>query len=135
MITIPLTPVPSPRMTRSDKWANRPCVTRYFAFRNEFVLKCNLVGYSLQDTLKIDFIIPMPKSWSEKERVKMDGQPHKQTPDTDNMVKSVCDAFNKDDGFVYDIHARKFWGRSGKIIIYQDAVLPLPENRSSKDTR
>ena len=118
MKTFPITPVPAPRMTRSDKWADRPCVTKYFAFRNEFRYYCNILKYEMQDTLKVDFIIPMPESWSEKKKLEMDGKPHKQRPDVDNLSKSLMDSFNKDDGFVYDIHARKFWGRVGQILIY-----------------
>lgn len=119
MITISLTPVPSPRMTRSDKWDPRPCVTRYFAFRNEFRMKCSVLGYKqLQNKLQVDFVLPMPETWSEKKKKSLDGKPHVQTPDLDNLLKSVMDAFNVNDGLVWDIHARKFWGREGEVIIY-----------------
>lgn len=113
-----ITPCPAPRMTRSDKWKKRECVTKYFAFRDEFILNCNIEGFKLTETLKIVFILPMPESWSNKKRAQMENNPHQNRPDVDNMIKSVLDAFGKDDGFVYDVHASKFWGKEGKIIIY-----------------
>lgn len=111
-------PCPAPRMTQSDKWSERPVVTKYFAFRTEFILKANLLKFQLEEQLKIVFFIPMPKSWSEKKKIEMFRKPHQQRPDVDNLTKSVLDAFGKDDGFVYDIHATKYWGKIGQIIIY-----------------
>lgn len=35
MISYPLTPVPKPRMTKSDAWRKRPCVMRYWAFKDK----------------------------------------------------------------------------------------------------
>jgi Holliday junction resolvase RusA-like endonuclease len=89
----------------------------YFAFRTEFVLKCNILGWSLTPKIDLTFIIPMPTSWGKMKRETMNGKPHQQKPDCDNLVKSICDAFGKDDGFVYSIKAEKYWGKEGKIII------------------
>lgn len=111
-------PCAAPRMTQSDKWRKRSPVLKYLAFKDEFVLISNLKGFRLAETLKIAFIIPMPICWSIKKRKKMEYQPHQQKPDIDNLTKSVLDAFGKDDGFVYDIHAVKYWGNEGKILIY-----------------
>lgn len=113
-----ITPCPAPRMTRSDKWNKRECVTKYFAFRDEFIFACNKNGFVLSEKLKVVFILPMPDSWSKKKKNEMEFKPHKSKPDIDNMTKSILDAFGKDDGYVYDIHAAKYWGPSGKILIY-----------------
>ena len=46
----------------------------------------------------------------------MDGKPHQQKPDWDNLSKAWQDALCDDDSYVYDAHCRKFWGRTGAII-------------------
>ena len=38
-VVYPITPVPKPRMTRRDRWAKRPCVLRYWAFKDEVRLR------------------------------------------------------------------------------------------------
>jgi Holliday junction resolvase RusA-like endonuclease len=116
-IIINLPPFPSPRMVRSDKWAKRPIVVKYFQWRKDFVLLCKQQGYTLQDVIDIVFIMQMPKSWSGRQKKIMDGRPHKQRPDSDNCLKSVMDSFGMEDGYVWDIHVRKYWGYDGKIII------------------
>lgn len=112
---LPIEPLPKPRMTRRDKWIKRPCVLRYRAFCDELRLKLKV----LPIPLRIDFIIAMPHSWSETKKREMDGQPHMIRPDVDNCTKSVLDAMLKNDGCVWDVHARKFWGRSSGILIHE----------------
>ena len=118
MIVIDMDPMPAPRMVRSDKWAKRPVVTKYFAWRQEFVMKCNVAGWKLGPHLRVVFYVPMPKSWPEKKKLEMRGVFHTQRPDLDNMVKSVCDAFGVDDGYVHTLHAVKAWGIKGRIELY-----------------
>lgn len=117
MVVIDILPMPAPRMVRSDKWAKRPVVTKYFAWRDEFVMKCNVKRWELSPHLDVTFNVEMPSGWSEKKKKLFDGSPHQQRPDLDNMVKSVCDAFGKDDGFVYSLRATKLWARIGSIIL------------------
>ena len=111
----PITPVSKPRQTQRDKWAQRPAVMAYRAFADECRLRqvhiCNC-----GDT--ITFIIPMPSSWSEKKKAAMDGLPHQVKPDIDNLLKAVMDAVcPHGDQAIFDIRARKFWGRVGYIEI------------------
>lgn len=116
-IIIDLPPFPSPRMVRSDKWKKRPVVVKYFQWRKDFVLLCKQQGYTLQDVIDIEFIIEMPRSWSGYQKRIMDGKPHKQRGDIDNYTKSVMDSFGIEDGFVWSITAKKYWGIKGVIII------------------
>ncbi len=71
--------------------------------------------------LNLTCFIPMPDSWSEKKKKKMDGTRHTQKPDRDNIEKGVCDSLNKivwkDDGQVCDGRTRKFWSRTGRLEI------------------
>ncbi len=117
MTEIDIVPLPKPRMVRSDKWKQRPCVMKYRAYADELRLKCNLIGYELGHVLDLIFILPMPKSWGKKKKVSMDGHYHLQTPDIDNLCKAFMDSLAKNDSFVSVIHVEKRWGYSGKIII------------------
>jgi Holliday junction resolvase RusA-like endonuclease len=71
--------------------------------------------------LDLTFYIPMPESWSEKKKQRMDGKHHISKPDRDNLEKGVSDSFNKiiwkDDGQVCDGPIRKFYSRTGRIEI------------------
>lgn len=118
MISYPITPVPAPRMTQSDRWKERPCVLRYFAFRDE----CRLRRVNVQNGDWITFVLPMPKSWSEKKKAFHDGQPHTQKPDKDNLEKGLLDACFDDDCGIHDTRTSKIWGRRGEI-----RVSPMPD--------
>lgn len=109
-----ITPVPKPRMTQRDRWKKRPCVVRYHAFKDE----CRHVGIELSESGdRVIFILPMPRSWSEKKKRAFDGKPHQQTPDVDNLLKSLLDAIYSNDCGVWGIMVKKVWGRTGKILI------------------
>ena len=117
MIRLPITPVPKPRQTRADKWKKRPSVVRYRAFADE-------VRYLLPrdhdfNGCDIEFIIPMPKSWSKKKRYETNGSPHTQKPDLDNLLKALLDAHTDDDSGIHKLASiEKSWGIEGSIEIY-----------------
>jgi Holliday junction resolvase RusA-like endonuclease len=97
-----------PRMTQRDRWAKRPCVVKYRKFCDELRAAIDVVGLDIAG-LDLIFHIQMSKSWSKKKKVFMNGQPHRQVPDSDNLMKAFKDALLKDDSGVYDERARKFW--------------------------
>ena len=109
----PITPVPKPRQTRSDKWNVRPCVARYRAFADEVRLR----GVTVLSGDSVTFVIPMPKSWSKKKRAQMNGKPHMAKPDVDNLGKACFDACHSDDSHIWKITLIKIWGESGSIRI------------------
>ena len=113
-------PVPAPRMVRSDKYKKRPCVMRYYSFRNELVLQSNIQKYILSSPLIIHFHIVMPSSWSHLKKARMTGTPHCSKPDLDNLVKSFMDALSKSDQNISSINASKFWATSNKIIVFNE---------------
>lgn len=115
-------PNTAPRMTRSDAWKKRPCVMQYRGFKDEFRAACNVQGYQLEEVLDIVFIIPMPKSWSKKEKQEKFLTKHLPKPDRDNLLKAVQDAFNANDSFVWDGRTTKLWGYFGSIIIYDGSI-------------
>lgn len=112
-----IVPVPAPRQSGRDAWKPRPCVIRYREYRDavigawgdrELCLPC-----------KIIFILPMPKSWSEKKKKEKEGEPHLSKPDDDNLLKAFIDSLyrDQDDSHVWSVWAEKRWGKEGKIII------------------
>ena len=106
-------PYGKPRMTQRDKWAKRPAVLKYHAFCDQFRRYIT----TLPPEFAVDFHISMPKSWSQKKKDAMNGTPHQQKPDVDNLQKSILDAICDEDKYVWNIHARKFWATSGYIHI------------------
>jgi len=109
-----ITPVGKPRMTRSDKWKQRPPVMRYRDFCD--AVRLNKIRLP-ESGAHVTFVIPMPPSWSIKKRTNLASQPHQQKPDIDNLVKSLLDALFDDDAHIWDVRASKVWGEVGMIII------------------
>ena len=109
-------PVPKPRMPQADKWKKRPPVLKYFAFKDE--VKLNKITLP-ESHYHITFILPMPKSWSKTKRSEMNGKPHQQKPDKDNLEKALLDAIFDDDSRVWDGRVTKVWGKRGQIIIQE----------------
>jgi Holliday junction resolvase RusA-like endonuclease len=109
-------------MTQRDKWKNRPIVVRYFAYRDELRLMAKQQGLVLPNSdIHLVFHLPMPKSWSEKKKQRMVGQPHqlRKRNDTDNLLKSVFDTLRPDDdGMIYDVRVTKYWARGGSLEIH-----------------
>ena len=120
-----VTPIPKPRMTKSDAWKKRACVQRYWAYKDE--VKFNNIrvpecGYW------IIFIMPMPKSWSKKIKEKMVGRPHQQKPDKDNLEKALLDAIWQDDAHIWDGRVSKVWGYEGKIVVIEQHTSEKEQN-------
>ena len=115
-----INPVPKPRMTRADKWKHRPATDRYWSFKDEVAL--NKVDLPASGA-SVMFLMPMPKSWSKKKREEMDGKPHVQKPDLDNLLKALCDAVYGEDSCVWHFNeVSKRWACVGSIVIVQNNV-------------
>jgi Holliday junction resolvase RusA-like endonuclease len=63
--------------------------------------------------------MPMPDSWTAKKKAAMNQKPHQQTPDVDNLTKSLMDSIFGQDCAVWDIRATKVWGYEGAIEILE----------------
>lgn len=117
-VTYSITPVPEPRMTRADAWKKRPRVLRYFEFKD----KVKRLGITIPNcNFRIIFYIPMPESWSKKKKIEMNGRPHQQKPDVDNICKALFDAIYESDCMIWDCRMTKRWGTEGKIRIIKYA--------------
>ena len=116
-MVININPVSKPRQTRSDIWKKRSVVMRYRKFADDLRLACQYEEFHPSNELVMEFYLPMPKSWSQKKRKKMNGKAHKQTPDIDNLAKSVMDSLMKNDACVHYLKAKKFWSEEGRIVL------------------
>jgi Holliday junction resolvase RusA-like endonuclease len=90
---------------------------QYRAFCDELRLLAKMQQFQLSGNFKICFYFEMPARWSEKKKKMMQGLPHRQTPDLDNILKAVNDALLEQDKIIYRIEASKWWADSNKIII------------------
>tara|TARA_B110000977_G_scaffold187842_1_gene255384 strand:+ start:499 stop:885 length:387 start_codon:yes stop_codon:yes gene_type:complete len=115
MKNIKITPVSKPRMTRADTWKKRPCVLKYWAYKDELKEKMKEIDLKVENELYLEFYIQMPKSWSKKKKSEMFNKVHQQKPDVDNLVKGVMDAIFKEDSHVHTIYAKKLWSNTPSI--------------------
>ena len=126
--TFDIVPIAKPRMTRRDAWTMRPkdrhrarkCVLDYLEYKEELQFQAFPDFEMPESGYQVIFVLPMPKSWSAKKKAAMDGQPHQQTPDKDNLEKALLDALCKTDAHIWDGRVTKIWGEKGRIIIKND---------------
>lgn len=107
-----ITPCSKPRMTRSDKWKKRPCVTKYWSFKDE----CRKQLVVFENGQNITFFIPMPKSWSKKKKEDHVLMPVKTRPDIDNYLKALFDALYDEDSHIWHV------GRIKKLYNYEGGI-------------
>lgn len=110
-----INPRTAPRLVYSDKWSKRPEAVRYFGYKKALQTLALAIKFVPQDRLSFEFHVEMPPSWSKKKRQAMNGKPHQQKPDIDNLTKAFMDALNKDDSYVHSICASKVWAEKGYI--------------------
>lgn len=106
-------PVSAPRQVRSDTWAPSLHVRRYRAFKDHV----RRLGVQVRAGDRVTFVLAMPRSWSKTKRAQMDGRPHQQKPDVDNLLKALWDAVEKDDSHLDRVCLAKVWGVRGAIEI------------------
>lgn len=108
-IVIMIEPMGKPRMTQRDKWSKRPCVQRYWRFKDEIKKAFWGVDISNIHNITVCAYISMPKSWSNKKKSEMIGKPHRVKPDCDNILKAVMDSIFDDDSGISSAVVGKAW--------------------------
>lgn len=94
-VTINIDPVAAPRQTRKDRFSPSPAVRRYRAYWDELRIRCPRLEIPRDvERISLEFTIAMPGSWSRRKRAELDGQPHRQKPDIDNLIKAIFDTFS-----------------------------------------
>ena len=110
-------PQTAPRMTRRDRWKKRPCVVRYFEYRDQVRAQAVEYGITLPNAFTVTFYMAMPKSWSKKKKAVHVGKPCQSKPDLDNVLKGFMDALRTDDASVYAVTASKFWSEQPGVVL------------------
>ena len=121
-MTIPINVMGKPRMTRRDRWAKRPAVLRWFAFKDRFNKAVEVAmkaqGMNLSDfnpeVVSWEAYIEMPDSWSKKKRAAMIGKYHRVKPDRDNIDKAILDSLFDNDAGVAAGKLTKLWCEQGE---------------------
>lgn len=114
-ISLDITPMPYKRMTRFSKFNAE--MQGYYAWRDSIRLLARSKRFELPDRFVVTFLLPMPPSWSQKKRDQLEGQPHQQKPDTNNLAKALEDALRDDDEKIWNVSATKLWAVKGGIQI------------------
>ena len=112
-------PMGAVRMNRADAWKKRDVVVRYFAYKDILRLQAKAMNFELGKVFDAVYFLPMPNSWSEKKKERMNGMPCEVKPDTDNITKGLKDTFLKNDSMVWYEKAEKRWAYKGSILIYE----------------
>ena len=119
-ITIHVNPVAKPRMVHSDSWKKRPCVLKYWAYKDDLLLALTLDQREklskAEEFNKMEFYVAMPKSWSDHKKMQHLGRPHQQTPDIDNYLKGFFDAVMIEDKQIWRIRdLGKWWSNDPRV--------------------
>lgn len=103
-----INPMGKPRMTRSDKWKERPCVVAY----REWCDRLRAAAPELPEkprSLEVVAYIEIPERWSAKRKANMRGRVHERTPDLDNIIKGIMDCLFPQDKSISRLVAEKRW--------------------------
>ena len=115
MIVFDITPMGKPRMTRNSAYL----YTDYWKYKDQLISESKKCNYIIPASLEnITFVIPFPKSYSNKKRELLLNQPHKLKPDLSNLIKGFEDCLCDNDSYIHTYNnIKKIWGIEGKIII------------------
>lgn len=113
MQTYYIEPVAAPRMTQRDRWKKRPCVERFYAYRDLI----RTFDMNLPIPYKVTFYLPIPKSYSNKKKKELEGQPHLKRPDKDNLEKAFLDSVFGEDSHVWSGWAEKRYSSEPRIVV------------------
>ena len=117
-IIVPVAPLPKQRVRVVNGHAYTPSRTVQY----ERLIGTATAGVHVTGAVALELVfkMPMPKSWSKAKRQRMNGTPHLQTPDTDNLIKAVMDGMRNcwsDDRTVYKVSGTKLWSEQPQIEI------------------
>lgn len=130
-LSLPTKPVAKgrPRFTRNGH-TYTPKKTREATEALQWLMKeeWNAPPISDPTVVAFRFYMPIPKSWSKKERSYMIGRPHVKKPDLDNLIKLVKDAGNgilwEDDSLIWAYEKSfKVYSEHPRIELYVDVSI------------
>lgn len=91
--TIVLPGTPRPHRYRKGAQGRLYCVTGPLQKKLRAVVRAQYKAEPILTPIKVkyEYRFAMPKSWSKKRKILMDGQPHVSRPDGDNLLKTYND--------------------------------------------
>ena len=114
---------------RSNKKSWSDTVQDYHSKMNFLRLLMNTWEYSKEEIMEaliqwnysLEFMIPMANKWSKKKKEEYNWQPHRVTPDVDNLFKAFTDTVfygqkEYNDSWIYKLKGVKYWAKEGEII-------------------
>lgn len=137
-IVLKITPMPKPQNMRAKDgqkmYYKHKCgqrerkrleyIAKYFTYCEELAWLAKQAGFTCPKILSLTFVIPVPKSKSQRKKDMLEGTPHqvKRRSDLSNLIKAFEDATytgDVDDGEVWMYgRMQKIWGKEGQIIIH-----------------
>ena len=121
---IDIVPMGAVRMTRKSKFVDNDA-KGYLDYKSavyfEVLKQLNGVYNPINTAVGVEvlFKMPIPESWSKREKEKAPGTLHTKKPDIDNMVKGLFDALNGliwvDDNRVSEVTVRKVYSNNPGI--------------------
>jgi Holliday junction resolvase RusA-like endonuclease len=123
--TVDIAPMPAVRMTQASMYKNT-YAQRYLRYKTELGWKLRQnIDSPIQGAVQVNvvFYLPIPKTWKQDKRaLAMQGKIRPTSkPDTDNLLKGLCDAANKivwnDDAAVVDMNCSKWYSANPRIEI------------------
>ena len=118
VIVLPIEPKATPRPRVAGKRAYYP--KSYVDWKRR--AKSLLPALNVPKSVHVTFIFPRPKRMKKGERIE-----HDKRPDLDNLIKSVFDLFDFDDGKISNFGAAKYYAASHEdpkiIIVWREDVV------------
>jgi Holliday junction resolvase RusA-like endonuclease len=124
-LVLPFAPMAKPRQTQRDRWKERPVVVKYRRWADAARAFATRQRFDFPEAgASIHYRIPMPASWSKRKRVRMEGAPHQQKPDVDNLTKAIMDALlpGGDERVWHLAGQRKTWAVEGSVEITVEPI-------------
>ena len=118
-MTVNTTPVPKGRPRFYGNHAVTPEKTRLY----EALIRDSWTYGKMEGPLSVRmlFVMPIPKSLSKKKHEELLGERHTKKPDLDNLVKAVLDSLNgvayEDDSIIWSIDATKEYGDEPEVAV------------------
>lgn len=107
-------PIGKPRMTQRDVWDKRKAVMKYRDWCDNARETAGLEPMQKIDANSFFGVIAfahfrIPKSYSKKKREAIAGKLCTVKPDTDNVLKAICDALFENDERLSIMQCYKYW--------------------------
>ncbi len=127
-LMLPIAPMGAVRLSSSDRWKKRPRAVKYFTWKNQIQTlvseACNGLLPDVPIRMDVAFYIAMTETWTKKKKKEMEGKPHRQKFDLDNLVKGLWDSMFGDDAEISDSFSMKRWVKQGEerieIVMYYE---------------